>query len=303
MTILLLTVLSGVLLIGCALTLGELSWFRAPSLVDRLRPYAPASASNRHRRSLLSAASVRDVVGPLATNVGNRLSSLLGVNDDLTLRLRRAGSSLDATGFRMRQVAWATGTMVGAGVICTVLSLSPLIAVAATFAAPLLSFLVLEHRVTTASQRWQETITLELPIVIEQLGMLLSSGYSLGGAINRMGRRGRGFTSAELANVSARMRQGVGEIDALREWAAITDVPAVERLVGVLALNWEASDLGSLIAAEARSVRRDVQRAQIEFIERRAQQVWIPVTVATLVPGVIFMAVPFLDAMNSLTGR
>ena len=74
-------------------------------------------------------------------------------------------------------------------------------------------------------------------------------------------------------------------------------------MVGVLALNWEASDLGALISAEARSVRREVQRAEIEIIEKRAQQVWIPVTVATLLPGVIFMAVPFIDAMGKLTGR
>ena len=50
-------------------------------------------------------------------------------------------------------------------------------------------------------------------------------------------------------------------------------------------------------------MRREVQRAEIEIIEKRAQQVWIPVTVATLLPGVIFMAVPFIDAMGKLTGR
>ena len=39
----------------------------------------------------------------------------------------------------------------------------------------------------------------------------------------------------------------------------------------------------------------------IETIERRGQQVWIPVTVATLVPGVIFLAVPFVEAMRLFT--
>jgi tight adherence protein C len=33
-------------------------------------------------------------------------------------------------------------------------------------------------------------------------------------------------------------------------------------------------------------------------MERRSQQVWIPVTVATLVPGVIFLAVPFVEALR-----
>ena len=75
-------------------------------------------------------------------------------------------------------------------------------------------------------------------------------------------------------------------------------VPAVDRLVSVLALNRDTSDLGRLIAEEARAVRRDVQRELIELAERRSQQVWIPVTVATLVPGVIFLSIPFLDALR-----
>ena len=53
-----------------------------------------------------------------------------------------------------------------------------------------------------------------------------------------------------------------------------------------------------LIGEEARAIRRDVHRELIETIERRGQQVWIPVTVAALVPGVIFLAVPFIDALS-----
>ena len=79
-------------------------------------------------------------------------------------------------------------------------------------------------------------------------------------------------------------------------------MPAVERLVQVLALNRQAGDLGRLISEEARAIRRDVQRELVERIERREQQVWIPVTVATLVPGVIFMAVPFIEAMRLFAG-
>ena len=95
-----------------------------------------------------------------------------------------------------------------------------------------------------------------------------------------------------------RIRQGLTEVDALREWATVADVDALDRLVAVLALNREAGDLGRLVADEARSIRRDVQRELIEQIERRAQQVWIPVTVATLVPGVVLLAVPFIEAMR-----
>jgi hypothetical protein len=98
--------------------------------------------------------------------------------------------------------------------------------------------------------------------------------------------------------VLGRIRQGLSDIEALREWAALADVVAVDRLVPVLALNREASDLGSLISEEARAIRRDVQRELIETVERRGEQVWAPVTVATLLPGVIFMAIPFIEALR-----
>ena len=54
---------------------------------------------------------------------------------------------------------------------------------------------------------------------------------------------------------------------------------------------------------EARSIRRDVQRELIESIERRTQQVWIPVTIATLIPGVMLMLVPFIDALSVFSGQ
>ena len=55
------------------------------------------------------------------------------------------------------------------------------------------------------------------------------------------------------------------------------------------------------MAEEARTDRAEVHRELIETIERRGQQVWIPVTVATLVPGVLFLAVPFVEAMRLFT--
>jgi hypothetical protein len=75
-------------------------------------------------------------------------------------------------------------------------------------------------------------------------------------------------------------------------------VEAVDRLVSVLTLHSEAADLGRLVSSEARQARRDLHRRTVETIERRAQQVWIPVTVATLVPGAILLAVPFLSALR-----
>ena len=75
----------------------------------------------------------------------------------------------------------------------------------------------------------------------------------------------------------------------------------VERIVGVLALNRHTTDLGRLLSEEARSIRDERHRALLEVMDKRAQQVWIPVTVAALVPGAIFIAVPFIEALRLFT--
>ena len=206
------------------------------------------------------------------------------------------------TSFRVRQLGSSLAAAIAAAVLCTATGATPPITIAMLIGAPVLAFLVVEQHLATRSAEWQHRLTMELPLVAEQLGMLLSSGYSLGTAMARLAQRTNGLCSHGLAGVTRRVRQGVSEIDALREWSTLADVAALERLVGVLALNHEASDLGGLISAESRSVRRQVQRELIEVIEKRSEQVWIPVTVATLLPGVIFMAVPFIGAMQKLTG-
>jgi Flp pilus assembly protein TadB len=132
--------------------------------------------------------------------------------------------------------------------------------------------------------------------------MLLSAGYSLGAALQRVAARGHGACSSDLTGVVGRMQQGVSSGDALREWAVLAAVPAVDRLVAVLSLEGETSDLGRLISDEARAIRGDAQRRLIEVMDRRAQQVWVPVTVATLVPGVIFLSIPFIEALRLFSG-
>ncbi len=293
----------GVLLwFGLILLLSELRWFARRPLAERIGPYVPGGMGLRARSGLLSVASFREAVGPLARALGSQFSRLFGVSEDLDRRLRRVHADLDVTEFRVRQIGWALAGF-GIGALATVaVRPPPAIAVLLTLGGMLLAFLLLEQQVTAASDRWQRSVHLELPIVAEQIGMLLAAGYSLVGAIDRVARRGRGAVASDLRIVLARIRQGVDETTALEEWAELADVDAVDRFVAVLALNREASDLGRLIAGEARGMRRDVQRELIETIERRGQQVWIPVTVATLAPGVVFIGVPFYSALSGFLG-
>lgn len=287
--------------VGSALLLSELRWFARRPLLERLRPYSTDAPPLERRAGLLSGDSFRDVIVPLATAVGSRLSRLVGVNEDLAIRLDRIHSPLDVTAFRLRQLGAATlATGVASGLMITIRPPAPVVLVA-LLGAPLLGFLVPEQQISIRSSAWQRRVFLELPVIAEQLAMLLSSGYSLGAALNRIARRGSGACAEDLTRVMSRVRQGLSEADALREWADLVRVDALDRLVPVLALNSETADLGRLISDEARSIRRDVQRELVETMDRRAQSVWIPVTVATLVPGVILLAIPFTEALRLFT--
>ncbi len=284
--------------LGLTLLLAELRWFSRRPLAERLAPYVPGGTGVRTRSGLLSVESFAEAVGPVAQLLGARFSRLFGVSEDLDRRLRRVHAEVDVTGFRVRQVGWSLAGLGIGGLLTLAVGRTVAVGLLFTLGGMLLAFLVLEQQVSTASDRWKRSVRLELPVVAEQVAMLLGAGFSLVGALERVANRGQGAIAADLRRVLSRIRQGVAEEQALEEWAQLADVVAVERFVAVLGLNRQASDLGRLIAEEARSIRRDVQRDLIETMERRGQQVWIPVTVATLLPGVIFIAIPFTTALE-----
>jgi pilus assembly protein TadC len=188
------------------------------------------------------------------------------------------------------------------GALALLLRPGSVIGIALVLGVPALAVLVDEQSLNAATSARARSITLELPVVAEQLAILVGAGSSLPAALARLGRRGRGVVAHDLQQVSLRLRSGVPEDEALAEWGARCDVDAVRRLVAVLAMHREAGDLGRLIANEARSTRAESHRELVESIERRSQLVWIPVTVATLVPGLLFLAVPFISALSQVTG-
>jgi tight adherence protein C len=291
--------------VGWALVLSELRWFRRRSLVDRVAPYLTGPRGRVGHRSTAPAAPAasagstwRELAEPLAQDVGERLARACRVAEPLAVRLERVHSPLSVGDFRMRQLAWAGGGLALGTLVAAGFPLPGPVALSFVIGGPLLGFLIVEQQLVSASDRWRRHVFLELPVVAEQLGMLLGAGFSLSGALTRVAQRGKGACGRDIARVCDRLRLGLSEAAALREWATVVDVPALHRLVAVLALNRHAGDLDRLVSEEARSMRRDVHRELLAIIERRSQQVWIPVTVATLVPGVIFLAVPFVEALR-----
>ena len=284
--------------LGLTLLLGQMRWFRRRPLIDRMRPYVFGLS---HPSDIEESNSLVRVLGPLARDSGAAIAKFSGVNEDLATRLERIHSSFDPTTFRLRQLGWSVAAASAAVLIAMAVEPPVPVLLLLVAGAPALAFLIVESQLSRQSSEWKRSLVLELPVVSEQLGMLLSAGYSLGAALQRLSKRSNGAVAQDLKRVVTRIQHGIDENTALREWATTADVPAVGRLVGVLALNRDAGDLGHLITQEARAVRAEVHRELVETIEKRGQQVWIPVTVATLVPGLLFLAVPFTEALRLFT--
>lgn len=280
---------------GIALLLSNIAWFQRSSLEHRLAPFAPGG---RGSQSQAAGSVFRNAWLPLIEPCAAKFATALGVRGTLEARLQRARAGEDVAAFRSRQFGWvAAGAAVG--LLATMAVRPPsVIAILFILGTPVLAFLMLEQQLTTAVKNRRERLFTELPIVTEQLAMLLSAGYSLGSALTRLADRGNGAIFEDLREVRERIGHGVPPVAALNEWATTADVPELYRLVAVLSVSSETNDLGRLVSEEARSARREAQRRLAETIDRRAQQVWVPVTVATLIPGVIFLTIPFLQALR-----
>jgi tight adherence protein C len=284
--------------IGATLLLSASARLARPSLVERVRPFHPSAGTRAPIRP-----RSRLVGQPLdwkarAVGVGDRAAAVLGVGEGAERRLRRIHSSTSAPAFRSRQLVASLMVMTAMAVGSLAGGAGPALSAFLVFGGGTLTFLLIEEDLNRRSDRWKSTTEAEVAVVAEQLAMLLNSGCSLGVALGRLAARGRGCVARDVALVANRVAQGLSEGEALAEWAERAGVEAVTRLVGVLSLHSEAADLGRLVTAEARRARREQQRRLVEAIERRGQQIWVPVTVATLVPGTILLAVPFLAALR-----
>jgi tight adherence protein C len=283
---------------GLTLLLGQSRWVRRARLAERLRPFAPWSGSTSVPAPRNIGRSFGVVVGPLAQSIGARSGQLFGITEDLSARLARTHSSLDVSTFRTRQLGWALASVVAGAGVLAVLRPPALAGLLVVPAAVIGAYAITEQQLKATCAHWDRRRMLELPVITEQIAMLVAAGFSVGTALSRVADRGHGACAMDLARVCARIRQGVGERQALTEWATTTRSAAVARVATVLVLASDTTDVARLLSEEARALRRDVQRQNVTTMDRRAEQVWVPVTVAALIPGVLLLAVPFVDALR-----
>ncbi len=233
-----------------------------------------------------------------AAALAQRVATFANADAELAARLSHAGISRSPFDFRARQVGGAVAGLATSGVALSTAGMKPVLALAGALVVAAAVYGGCEHWLERSIASRRARIVEELPIVAEQIGMLLASGMSLTSALDVAARRGHGVCAEGLERVGARVAGGTTVEVALAEWADDAGSAEIRRFVGVLTLHEDATDVAALVSDEARAARMEAHRRLIAHIERRSEQVWIPVTVAALVPGCVLLAIPFSDALS-----
>ena len=176
---------------GAALVVADTRWAHRTPLSRRLAIFhggRPADDEPTPTRRVVEWASV----------IGGRVTRLLGIDDDLAVRLERVHSDADPSGVRLQQVGWTIAGLAAGIALAALASPPPGLGVVVVLGPAALGFLLVEHRITAASDRWKHRVADELPVVTEQLAMLLGAGYAVGPAVARIAERGQGACAIDF---------------------------------------------------------------------------------------------------------
>ena len=275
------------------------------ALAPRVRPYAQLSRSRLGRSAdaallpglggTVSAATVGRVFAPLVSAAAARFSSMVdaGGEEQLRLRLRQAGfSDTSPEQYRIRQLSWAAGATVAAGLFGGLVGGSAFVlgfgALGLIYGATYWRGRV-NRAITTRSARMR----VELYTVAHLLAMLIRTGHGPMHAVRSVIDRGRGPVVDELSEAMAWIAGGMSEADAFERLAEDTPEPAAGRLYRLLASGIQAGgDLGTALL----TVSDDLRSARREDLEREATRrrgaMLVP-TIVVMAPVVlIFIAAP-----------
>jgi tight adherence protein C len=272
-----------------------------PRLAPRVRTYAMAARSALGRPERVagddpSGGLLHRLFGPPVRALLVRAGRVVEPrgDDGLERLLRQAGETdRRPDDYRLRQVG--EGLVGGAlgGTAALVVLHAPLVALLGACAGFVAGATRPRRRLERAVVDRAARIRLELYTVNHLLAMHVRTGAGPMQAVQRLVARGHGAVAAELRDVLAWIRTGMGEAAAFRHAAEMTPEPSAARTYQLLAAGVErGADLGGGLLALSEDIR-DSRREQLhkEAVRRRAAML-LP-TIGILAPiMLLFIAAP-----------
>ncbi|MCT9820399.1 type II secretion system F family protein [Microbacterium sp. W1N] len=283
-------VLGGGVAAGLLLVATRVPRWAAPTLSRRLAPYL---------RDIIDPRGLTPVAAVPAVAWRRRRDALLarlGGADALGTRLRQAGWSIDAVGFRGRQLAWAgAGVALGGAVVVVwgVTGRATPVAGILPVVAGALGAVLCDMHLTAALRRRQRRVHEELPTVLEFLALCLAAGESLRDALARVGEVGTGVLPDELRRAVLASGTGSNLADALQEMATGIGLPALSRATDhVVAALDRGAPLAQVLHDQATDAREDAKRSLIEQAGRKEIVMLLPLVFLILPLSVVFAVFP-----------
>lgn len=286
-------VLGAMLGVGSLLLLSAAPRWGAVSLARRIAPYVRDVAGPG---AVIEAP--RTVLGPAEglRLAGERALRLLGRTAAVERRLRQAGWTMDAAGFRARQLVGAVIGVGLGGVVVIALVLAGW-ATAATALVPVVGAvagaMVCEAALTRAARARLARVEEELPTVLEFLALCLSAGEGILDSLRRVGTVGGGELTRELRAVVVAAGTGSPLADALVELARRVDLPALSRTVDQLVAALDrGAPLADVLHAQAQDAREAAKRSLIEQAGRKEIVMLLPLVFLILPLSILFAIFP-----------
>lgn len=150
----------------------------------------------------------------------------------------------------------------------------------------------------SAEKRRNRSLDFAIASVLEQVHLKVMNGNSLKAALTAAEDPG----NRDVRYLLNMLKSGLDLPQAGTFWINDFDNPTKRRVVDILTSNATAAETLALVEALIEHLRNEQKFALIGEIERRNQLVWIPVTLAVLLPGMIFIAIPLEATLKALLG-
>lgn len=282
-----------------------------PRLAARVRPYALVSRTQLGRGAdvlavaepgpLLSADTLRRLLGPLLDGAASRLEAIVGraSEESLQLALHQAGllrevpAAERAQAYRVRQLGSAVTSTVllgGAALVIGAGAAVVLLTAALGFVTGVARW---RGRLDRAITQRRERMRIELYTVNHLLAMHARVGGGVVQALQRVVARGSGAVVEELGEVLRAHRGGRPLVDALEQAACTTPEPNAARTYKLLA---GGVAHGADLAEGLRALSEDIREQRLEAMKRTATRrraaMLLPI-IAVLAPVMLlFIAAP-----------
>jgi tight adherence protein C len=285
---------------------------RAIRLEDRIAPYLGDAPVQSRLLVIPSAAAApfvlaRRLLGPLLGDAVGLVDRLVGGSTSVRRRLGGLASATTLEEFRLEQLLWGAGGLLGGGVGVAAFTwlrgnVDPVLAGGAALIGLVCGVLGRDWRLSRQVRMREEAMLSEFPVVADLLALAVVAGEAPVDAINRVCRLTGGQLARELDDALARSRSGVPITRALTEVADRSTFEPFARFVsGIVVAIERGTPMADVLRSQAADVREVGKRALLEAGGKKEISMMAPVVFLILPVTVLFALYPGLLTLVSLT--